>query len=99
MALKYEEQYVSGQIVDTGPKYMPVQYAYGIRKSSPFFQMFHYHIKKLKETGIFHKHATSYEAISQKFPNHSGIPISSKQSFTAFFVILMGIGGSFILLW
>ena len=99
MALKYDEAYVSCQIVDTGTKYMPVQYAYGIRKGSPFFQLFYYHIRKLKESGVFHKHAKSYEGQSQQCPDYSGMPISSKSSFTAFLVMLTGMGISIMCLW
>ena len=90
MALKSDKSYLSCQIIDTRTKYMPVQYAYGIAKGSPFFQLFDHHIQKLKETGVFHRYAQSYGGQFQICPDISGMPISTNQSFTAFMVIFMG---------
>ena len=98
MALKYDEAYVTCQIVDIGTKYMPVQYGYGIRKGSPFYQLFYYYIRTLKETGVFHKHAKSYEGQSQQCPDYGRMPLSSKSTFTAFLVMLTGMGISVIFL-
>ena len=92
MALKTDKSYVSCQIIDTGPKYMPVQYAFGIAKGSPFFQLFYYRIQKLKETGVYHRYAQSYGGQFQICPDSSGMPISPNQSFTAFMVIILGMG-------
>ena len=98
MALKYDEAYISCQIVDIATKYMPVQYGYGIRKGSPFYQMFYYYIRTLKETGVFHKHSMFYEGQPQQCPDFSRMPISSKSTFTAFLVVLIGMGISIIFL-
>ena len=98
MALKFDKPYLSCQIIDTGARYMPVQYAYGIKKGSPFFQLFHYHITKLQEMGTFNRYARSYGGSFQICPDYSGMPISSKQCFTAFIIMISGVSAGMVCL-
>ena len=98
MSLKFEEIYLSCQILDTGTTYMPVQYAWAIRKDSPFFQLFDYHIRTLQETGTFQRYVRSYAGQIQVCPDYSGTPITSTQSFSAFIIMVTGVGISMICL-
>ena len=98
MSLKYDESFISCQILNTGNiiKYFPSKYAFPIKKNSPFYQAFVYHITKMKETGRLQRLFKLYEVHDQVCPDLSGMPLSSKQCFTAFGILALGLGLSIL---
>ena len=92
MSLKYDESFISCQILNTGKniKYLPSKYAFPIKKHSPFYQAFDYHITKMKETGRIQRLFKMYEVHDQVCPDSSGMPLSTKQCFTAFGILAFG---------
>ena len=67
--------------------------AYAMKKDSPFYWAFNYHINQMKESGTFKKIENSYSGEGQVCADVSGKPLDMNQCFTAFFV--MGVGGGF----
>lgn len=98
MSLKQSEAYITCQIVDTGVIIHPVQYAYAIQKYSPFYQAFHYHMSKIKETGTRQRYLEYYKAKDQMCADYSGVPISRGQCFSVFIVLIVAVCGSILCL-
>ena len=93
MSLKYDESFISCQILNTGNsiKYLPSKYAFPIKKNSPFYDAFAYHITKMKETGMVQRLFQLYDVQDQRCPDLSGMPLSSNQCCTAFGILAFGV--------
>ena len=89
--------YLECKIIDIPVQYYPVQFAYGIQKNSPYFPAFWYQMSKLKENGAFHIIQKRYKAPDQVCPDYSGAPINFGQCFTAFLLLIGGVGLATIL--
>ena len=92
----YEKAYLDCRIIDTGSTIRRSQLAWALPKNSPFYGVFAYHIKRLKETGTFDRYSLSYKRQSQVCQDNSGLPISMQQCFSLFLILVVGIFGSLI---
>ena len=89
--IKEYKEYLSCKIVDTGISLYREQLAFAMQKNSPYFEAFSFHINRMKESGYVQRHLEKYEHPPQVCPDYSGNPISLKQCFTTFFVIITGV--------
>jgi hypothetical protein len=64
----------------------------GFQKHSQYVQLFNHHIQDMKEKGIFNQIVEKYQSPQQSCPNYSGTPIGFESCFTAFLVLLCGLG-------
>ena len=94
--VKATQPYLDCRIVDTGLPVYSSQLAWTMQKQSPFYQTFNYHVKKLKEIGAVQRYAKKYEGEDQVCPDYSGKPLTFKQCFTAFVILITGIIGCLI---
>jgi ABC-type amino acid transport substrate-binding protein len=96
-SIKKYREYLTCDILDTGVSFYQEQLAFAIRKNSPYFEAFSFHINRLKESGDIGRYDGIYGRQKQVCPDYSGKPISIKQCFTSFISIIIGFGVS--LLW
>ena len=89
--IENNESYLACDVVDTGPNIRTMQLAWAIPKNSQFYEVFSYHIAKLKEIGAVQRYATSYKQSHKICPDYSGKPLPVGQCFTAFIVLVFGI--------
>ena len=87
----YEKAYLDCRIIDTGSTIRRSHLAWALPKNSPFYGVFAYHIKRLKETGTFDRYSLSYKRQPQVCQDNSGLPISMQQCFTLFLILVFGI--------
>ena len=93
-----DRAFLNCDIIDIPVPYNPVQLAYAIKKQSPYFDLFWYHMMKLQENGDFDITLQHYETQNQICPDYSGEPIKFGQCFTAFLVLIGGLICGFVLL-
>ena len=89
-SMKSYDAYFSCKIVDTGVSFYQEQLAFAMPKKSPYFDLFHFHINRLKENGKMQRYRQLYEGRQQMCPDYSGQPISMMQCFTTFLIITSG---------
>ena len=89
-SIKSYEAYFSCKIVDTGVSFYREQLAFAMPKKSPYFDLFYFHINRLKESGKVQRYKQIYERNPQSCPDYSGRPISIEQCFTTFIIVSCG---------
>ena len=95
---KVDNAFLNCDIINIPVPYNPVLLAYAIKKQSPYFNVFWYHMMKLQENGDFDITVQRYETQNQICPDYSGEPIKFGQCFTAFLVLMGGLICGFVLL-
>ena len=97
--IKTDDAYRKCHIVDTGIYMNPTQAADAMPKHSSFYGTFNYHVDRLKEIGAVQRYWGKYGGTDQVCPETSGKPLSMKQSFTVFLILITGALAGLILLW
>lgn len=91
LGIRQSPAYLKCDIVNIFGPLRKSQIAWIMPKNSPFFRTFHYHLKKLKESGIVERYQKMYVAGDQVCPDFSGKSVSLKQCFSAFLVFIPGV--------
>ena len=65
-----------------------VSIAWGFQKYSPYLSLFNYHLKKMEEKGLFHKHYKKFQPLPQVCSDGGGKPIGFDGCLTAFLAFI-----------
>jgi hypothetical protein len=91
------DAYINCKIVATPGKYDFKPYAFGFQKDSPFLSLFNYNLNEMKEKGSLKQIQVKYEPPPQICPDYSGKSLGVGSVFTAFGVLVSGVGIALIL--
>ncbi len=90
-------EYASCKVITVPEKYDYKRRAFGFQKNSPYVELFSYHLKKMKESGILQKIVDSYQVKEQICPDYNGQALDIKSCITAFIIMGIGFGASTII--
>ena len=96
---KFYPQYYHCNISEVpGTAYFYRDIAYPITKGSQFFELFMYHLIRIKENGILNQKEEFYKPPPRTCPSLSGQALGFSQTFTAFVFLFFGFLGGFLIL-
>ncbi len=86
------------KILATPSKYDFKPYAFGFQKDSPLLGLFNFYLKEMREKGAMKKILNKYDSGPQICPDSSGQPLGMDNCFTAFMVLVFGLGLALLLM-
>ena len=88
--IKMTKAYLSCKIVDIKPPIRKTYLAFATQKNSPLYPKFKHHINNLKEVGLVQKYIKSQRIEAQVCKDYSGEPVTIKQCYSAFQILVAG---------